>query len=192
MMDGDEFTTARWMAGTAVNQLGRVRLEPCEESVGIELRRAHCRPASQRPDQAVQEPVAVEQRHDVEAAVGRLQVQPAPHRARGSHDHGMADRHHLGPARRSRRGKQVGDAVGLWLGEYAGRPRRIAAQHEAADLALREDKLDDRQAQLAADLSPDIQRRPARQQCLCAGVRDIGCHRLGRLSRVQGRGRGLA
>ena len=59
------------MVGTAVYQVGLRLLHPGEELQRVEARRAEHRAAArQRREQAGDQPVDVEQRHHVEAAVG--------------------------------------------------------------------------------------------------------------------------
>ena len=65
------------MVGTAVYQVGSASIEPGEELQRVEARRAdaHLPPAESGASSAADQPVDVEQRHDVQAAVLRRQRQ---------------------------------------------------------------------------------------------------------------------
>ena len=101
------------MVGTAVYQLGLRLPHPGEEFQRIEAGRAEHRAAArQRRQQPRDQPVDVEQRHDVEAAVGVRELERfARCCAAEIADIALRQRHDLGPRRRARGVQDQRDVV---------------------------------------------------------------------------------
>ena len=86
------------MVGTAVYQVGLHVLHPAKEIQGIEARRAEkLAAARERREQTGDQPVDVEQRHDVQAAIGVGKLKRRGDVLRRGGNIGLRERHDLRP-----------------------------------------------------------------------------------------------
>ncbi len=125
---------------------GLALIEPVEELVRCETRRAHhARPGGERRDNGCHQTMNVEQRHDVQTAITRGELQRHYDVAAGAADVGLSQRHHLGSRGGAGRVQQQRNVVGL--AKAAGRRLgcRPSGQHERSGLVFGvRDELDDR------------------------------------------------
>ena len=129
---GARSSSAWCMVGTAVYQVGCIVPQPGEEAEAAEARSTDHRPAGgDRGQHCRDQPVNVEQRHDVQADIRRPQLQrPADMHRRGSQI-GVRQRHDFRPGSGAGGVQHKGDVIG---------PRRAAAGSGMAGHALRRDE----------------------------------------------------